>query len=476
MRSKRLLDYVNNVNYASLPKSIVKFTRLSILDTIGATLDGVKMLSDSRQPIYLSKLERNIKIKEGTIIGTRYKTTAELAFRNNACSCSLYDQDGLPVPSQTYPGRQVILAALAAAEKLNASIQDTIVVMIIANELILRTGRAVLEIGWPPGSMYPSERLSPYCFTVPGVASIVLKLINPGPEKGGSNGDCINKTTSSQSASDTTNFTEENVPPLLLTETFRLLQTGTSVGYFPIKISDTSIITEIAEKIADSRQLTYRLGRKYLLVSQGYKPALANRYFHHPLAAVKLALKNERLKISLIQSLTLSGLSSMLKLLTKCSLEDARHLMAIFLTFIGEAVDPEVAFTLSGSFNRDSIDQLKAKINFKEDDQAWEDLVLSESEDFPFSAKIHLYPGFSKQARLVGEIHEIENVLTEKRVSDYFEYRTDVIGDDSGQQLLHRLMSNDDFAVSAVMSLTSPTRWHRVKTLFSNMLRSRPGD
>jgi hypothetical protein len=33
--------------------------------------------------------------------------------------------------------------------------------------------------------------------------------------------------------------------------------------------------------------MTYRLGRKYLLMQQGFKPALINRYLHHPLAAVK---------------------------------------------------------------------------------------------------------------------------------------------------------------------------------------------
>jgi hypothetical protein len=292
MSTKKIMDFVANTNYASLPKGLVKSTRFNILDTIGATLDGVEMLMDSGQPTYVKGSGYNSKAKEARIIGTRYRVTAEEAFRANVRSCSLYDQDGIPVRAAAYPGRQVILATLTAAEKLNASIQDAVTVIVITYELLLRTGRAVRDIGWPPGSLYPSNQLSAYCFTVPGVARIAFRLVRPKLETGGI--PLIgSKVSSSWAIRDIRSSLEESWNPTqnvrlpLLTETFRLLKNGTDGGLFPVQIADTSIISEIADKIAGSNQMTYRLGRKYLLMQQGFKPALINRYLHHPLAAVK---------------------------------------------------------------------------------------------------------------------------------------------------------------------------------------------
>jgi MmgE/PrpD N-terminal domain len=480
MYNEKIINFTVNTNYANLPKGLLKFTRLCILDTIGACLDGIGMLEDPGQPTFLKKSRSNTKAKEAGVIGTRCRFSAGESFQNNCRSCCIYDQDGMLVPAQAYPGRQVILAALAAAEKFDASIQDAVTVIVITYELLLRTGLAVRDIGWPSNSQWPSKQYSAYCFTVPGISSIVLSLINSRSDQSGiMSVDC--KTASlkaegrRETSADQFHNLNRNGGLQLLVETLRLLQNGIAGGFFPVQIGDDSIIREIAGTIVSSSQLTYRLGQKYLLMEQGFKPAIINRYLHHPLAAVKLALGNKALDVNSIKALTLTGLSLLLTVEMKHSREEVR-LMALLLVFLGAGVDPEAALVLSGSFNRDSISPLKHKIKFKEDQQAWVD-YFSGSYDFPFSAKIDFYAGFSKEARAAGEIFEIKDISTEKRLIKDFGFRTYIIGDERGRQLSRMLVSDDNFAVKDLMRLTGPTWWYCVKTsLYSLFSRPEPED
>ncbi|MDO9334312.1 MAG: MmgE/PrpD family protein [Dehalococcoidales bacterium] len=479
MSTNNIMDFVVNTSYESLPKGLARSTRFSILDTIGAALDGVEMLMDSGQPTHTKRYKRNGK--EAFIIGTRYRVTAEEAFWNNSRSCSLYDQDGIPVPAAAYPGRQVILATLAAAEKLDASIQDAVTVFVISYELLLRTGYAVRDIGWPPSSPYPSKTLSPYCFTVPGVAGIAFRLVLPALETGGVS--LIGgKVSSYQAVRDTQSSAErywnqnQNARLPLLTETFRLLQNGTDSGLFPVQIANTSIIDKIAEKIANSDQLTYSLGQTYLLEQQGFKPALINRYLHHPLAAVKQALEKEPLDIDSIKALKLKGLWPMILWATKFSQKEAHRLMALLLVFLGTGVDPEVPLVLNGPFNTDKLGRLKAKIRFEKDDYCWLDW-LSESHDFPFSASLRLYSGVRKEARVIGNIYEIKDLSTRKQLTNHFKYRSDIIGEESGKQLSGMLRSNADFAVTDLMRLTGITWRDSMRKSLSNLfLHPEPDD
>ncbi len=330
MPAKRIVDFITNTNHDILDRKVGKFTRIFILDTIGASLDGIEMLTKSGQATYLERSKSNPLQKKASVIGTRHRASVEEAFQCNARSCSRYDQDGLEVPAQTYPGRQVILAALAASEKLNVSINEAITAIIIVYELLLRTGHIVRDIGWAPDSNYPSKRLCAYCFTVQGVASVLLRIIqlglenaeiatNSGPAK-------CNYTLTGRSLSP-----NQNRRLSLIFEILQLLKNGTVNGFFSVYKADEGIIDEIVDKIAASRHLTYRLGQKYFLLQQGYKPALINRYLHHPLAAVKLTLENKRLYLNSIQSIALEGLSHIMGKITKCSLEKARSLMAFII-------------------------------------------------------------------------------------------------------------------------------------------------
>lgn len=72
MLAKKIIDFITTTNHNVLPKKVVKFTRIFILDTIGACLDGIEMFVNSKQSIYLERFENTRLRKKATVIGTRH--------------------------------------------------------------------------------------------------------------------------------------------------------------------------------------------------------------------------------------------------------------------------------------------------------------------------------------------------------------------------------------------------------------------
>jgi len=134
-------DFILAVDYKELPSTVILQSKKLLLDLIGVSLAGYKLISLSN--IVVEHTVASGGIPEATIFQTRGKyPAANVAFTNAALAHALDMDDGHRYAA-LHPGAVVIPAALAAAETVGASSQQVVEGIVCGYEVMIRLGMAI---------------------------------------------------------------------------------------------------------------------------------------------------------------------------------------------------------------------------------------------------------------------------------------------------------------------------------------------
>src|SRR5699024_10954481 len=137
--SRRLSQYVTSTDFDNLPKEVVDFTKICILDYfasafIGTTTKPVKMIDE---------LVNEMGGKEHASLVTGGKSSVMNAALVNGAASHIAELDDIHKSSVIHAATVVIPAALAVAEAENKTGKDLIAAITIGYEVCYRIGEAV---------------------------------------------------------------------------------------------------------------------------------------------------------------------------------------------------------------------------------------------------------------------------------------------------------------------------------------------
>jgi 2-methylcitrate dehydratase PrpD len=134
-------DFIINIHYDHLKSEVISQAKKLILDLIGVSLSGYKLMDFPR--LMVSYIEGLGGTPEATIIQTKKKFPAvNAAFANASCAHALDMDDGHRFGA-LHPGAVVIPAAIASAELSKASTKDMITGVVVGYEIMIRIGMAI---------------------------------------------------------------------------------------------------------------------------------------------------------------------------------------------------------------------------------------------------------------------------------------------------------------------------------------------
>src|SRR4051812_14403702 len=144
---QRLTQYACDLNYDDIPPEVVHAARLRVMDTLGAVVGGF-----NDEPCRIARsLAEDIPFPSGaTVIGTRFKTTPEMAaFVNSTTSRSaeMNDVAHKRGGKNAHPS-DVITPLLAVAECHKVGGREFLVAVILAYEVLLRFAESVTTPGF----------------------------------------------------------------------------------------------------------------------------------------------------------------------------------------------------------------------------------------------------------------------------------------------------------------------------------------
>lgn len=134
-------DFILSTRYDQLKPEVILQSKKLILDLVGVSLAGYKLMEFPR--LIVSYMESLGGIPEATIIQTKKKFPAvNAAFANAACAHALDMDDGHRFAA-LHPGTVIIPAALAAAELTGATSKELITGVVAGYEIMIRIGMAI---------------------------------------------------------------------------------------------------------------------------------------------------------------------------------------------------------------------------------------------------------------------------------------------------------------------------------------------
>ena len=133
--------FVVNTHFEDLGSEVILQTKKLILDLIGVTLAGFKLMEFPRLMVnYVSGMGGT---PEATVIQTKKKFPAvNAALANAACAHALDMDDGHRFAA-LHPGTVIIPAAIAAAELSQANTKNLIAGIVVGYEIMIRIGMAI---------------------------------------------------------------------------------------------------------------------------------------------------------------------------------------------------------------------------------------------------------------------------------------------------------------------------------------------
>jgi 2-methylcitrate dehydratase PrpD len=174
--SLTLAEYIAGLQYDSLPSSLIKATKYSILDTLGVIMAAGSLGEGCQQFVHL--VETGKGQPKSSIIGFGFKAPSYMAaFTNGSMSHALDFEDTHDI-AHVHPSAAVVPAALAIAESLgNINGKSFITAVALGIDMVSRLGLALkkdpIENGW-----YMPPILSAF-----GAAATAGKLLNLSPIK-----------------------------------------------------------------------------------------------------------------------------------------------------------------------------------------------------------------------------------------------------------------------------------------------------
>lgn len=134
-------DFITSTQYENLPPRVIEQTKKLVLDLIGVSLAGFKLMEFPKMVAdYFEKLGGS---PEATFLQKKGKFPAiNAAFVNGVCAHSIDMDDGHRF-SALHPGSVVIPAAMAATEFSHASTKDFLTGVVIGYEIMIRIGKSI---------------------------------------------------------------------------------------------------------------------------------------------------------------------------------------------------------------------------------------------------------------------------------------------------------------------------------------------
>lgn len=134
-------DFILSTRYDQLKPEVILQSKKLILDLVGVSLAGYKLMEFPRLVVtYMKSLGG---IPEATMIQTKRKFPAlNAVFANASCAHALDMDDGHRFAA-SHPGTVIIPAALGAAELSKASTKDLITGIVLGYEVMIRIGMAI---------------------------------------------------------------------------------------------------------------------------------------------------------------------------------------------------------------------------------------------------------------------------------------------------------------------------------------------
>lgn len=148
--TRALADWLGGLRYDNLPESVRAQARLCLLDYLGCALLG--STRDQAKSLF-RLIERLGGAQQVSLIGSRIKTTPTYAALGNGVlgSASLLLED-TAAESFAHPGVNVVPAALAVAEYVDAGGTELLTAIVAGYEVAMRVGAAAgwqtFEKGW----------------------------------------------------------------------------------------------------------------------------------------------------------------------------------------------------------------------------------------------------------------------------------------------------------------------------------------
>ena len=134
-------DFILGLTYDQLKPDVIAQTKKLILDLVGVSLAGYKLMEFPR--LVVSYMESIGGTPEATILQTKRKfPSINAAFANAACAHALDMDDGHRFGA-LHPGTVIIPAAIAAAELSSADTKDLISGIVAGYEVMIRIGVAI---------------------------------------------------------------------------------------------------------------------------------------------------------------------------------------------------------------------------------------------------------------------------------------------------------------------------------------------
>lgn len=170
--SKELAEYVVETTYDDIPKDVVEFTKLCILDYFSSAIAG-------KDTVPIKKVEELVEVLGGngqaSLINGGKSSVANAALLNGAAS-HIVEQDDIHKSSIIHAATVVIPAALAVGEWKKLDGKELITAVVVGYEVCFRIGEAVSP------SHYYYWHNTATCGTF-GSAATVAKLLNLSVEQ-----------------------------------------------------------------------------------------------------------------------------------------------------------------------------------------------------------------------------------------------------------------------------------------------------
>ncbi|TKC19452.1 MmgE/PrpD family protein [Robertmurraya kyonggiensis] len=137
--SKKLAEYITSVTYEELPKEVIAFTKLCILDYFGSAIAGA-----DKPPIQMiHSLIQEMGGEEQATLLTGGRSSVLNASLVNGAASHIMELDDIHKGSVIHAATVVVPAALAIAEWKNCSGKDLITAVAVGYEICYRIGEAV---------------------------------------------------------------------------------------------------------------------------------------------------------------------------------------------------------------------------------------------------------------------------------------------------------------------------------------------
>jgi len=138
--TKNLASFVAKTKFDDLPMEVVEHAKFCILDWLGAALAGCV---EKPAKLIVSMVRGMGGRHESTVIGTCFKTSCANAALANGTIGHAAEMDDIHEDAIIHPAAPIVPAALAVAERNNASGQELITAVVLGYEVEIRIGMAI---------------------------------------------------------------------------------------------------------------------------------------------------------------------------------------------------------------------------------------------------------------------------------------------------------------------------------------------